>query len=143
MTRQDIILAALATAPSAEWSPVQVQKLFFLLDRQAGSALGGPHWAFAPYDYGPFDAAVYSEIETLSAGGLTVVKRPVGSMRTFHLTPQGQVAGQVVLDGLRPEVRKYITDLSAWLRGLSFQQLVSAVYTAYPEMKQNSIFKAR
>lgn len=142
MTRSDLVLAALATAePGAGWSPVQVQKLFFLLERQASSALGGKRWSFTAYDYGPFDSAVYSEIETMAGDGLTIVNRPAGSMRTFRLTEAGHARGVEQLNALHPDVKTYVVSLAQWLRGLSFQQLVSAVYQAYPEMRENSIFR--
>lgn len=74
MDRQMFMLAALAAAgESAAFSPVQVQKLFFLLDREASHLTGGPHFAFRPYDYGPFDYAVYDEINELANRGLAEV----------------------------------------------------------------------
>ena len=36
-----------------------VQKLLFLLDREAAEIVGGPHFRFVPYNYGPFDKGVY------------------------------------------------------------------------------------
>ena len=43
MTRSEILLAGLAAGgENATYTPVQVQKLFFLLDREASVALGGP-----------------------------------------------------------------------------------------------------
>jgi hypothetical protein len=45
---------------------VQVQKLFFLLDENIAADLGGRQFSFEPYDYGPFDRAVYSELELLA-----------------------------------------------------------------------------
>jgi hypothetical protein len=43
MTRSEILLAGLAAGgENTTYTPVQVQKLFFLLDREAAAALGGP-----------------------------------------------------------------------------------------------------
>jgi hypothetical protein len=59
MDRSSLVLAALAAAGgNAAFTPVQVQKLLFLIDREAGRLVGGPHFDFLPYDYGPFDRAV-------------------------------------------------------------------------------------
>lgn len=141
MDRADLVLATLATSAGAPWEPVQVQKIFFLLDKKLGPAIGGPHWAFTPYDYGPFDAAVYNSIERLATTGLATVHRPRSGMRTFALTPEGQARGDRALSSMSPPIREYLLQLSRWVRALSFQQLVSAVYREFPEMKQNSIFR--
>ncbi len=70
LARQDVILSALAVGgENATYSPVQVQKLFFLIDRKAAHLLAGPHFAFRPYDYGPFDPAVYDELTILGFAG--------------------------------------------------------------------------
>lgn len=143
MNRADLVLAALATAPDAAWQPVQVQKLFFLLDRQAAAGTGGPHWNFAAYDYGPFDRAVYDEIDRLALGNLALVNRPPAGMRTFSLTPDGAARGSAALAQLHPSMQLYVQQLSHWVRSLSFQQLVSAIYRDFPEMKENSVFQDR
>ena len=67
------VLAVLSTAGGAEWTPVQLQKIFFLLDQTIGPALGGPKFNFEPYDYGPFDAEVYRRVEALQATGESIV----------------------------------------------------------------------
>jgi hypothetical protein len=35
----------------------------------------------------------------------------------------------------------YIRQASEFVRSLSFTQLVSAIYKAYPEMRENSVFQ--
>jgi uncharacterized protein len=72
MDRRDTVLAALAAAGANAWfSPVQVQKLLFLIDREVPAFVDGPHFAFAPYDYGPFDARVYGELDRLEELGMS------------------------------------------------------------------------
>ncbi len=141
MSRSDSVLAVLSTSGGSEWTPVQVQKMFFLLDKKVPSALGGPHWDFKPYDYGPFDSDVYSTIEQLSRDGFTHVDRAPGEMRTFRLTPEGQRRGQAALAQVQPNIADYVARLSNWLRALSFQQLVSEVYREFPDMRANSVFR--
>ncbi len=66
MQRRNLILAALAAGgENASFTPAQAQKLFFLIDRKAASLVDGPHFDFQPYDYGPFDKAVYDELARL------------------------------------------------------------------------------
>jgi hypothetical protein len=136
--RDDYVLAVLATSGEGAWTPVQVQKIFFLLDQRLASQVGGPHFNFTAYDYGPFDAAVYEVIERQSE--LASVDR-TSSMKTFRLTRRGQARGEEALVELSPGAREYIRSLSGWVRNLSFQQLVSAVYKEFPEMRANSVFR--
>ena len=141
--RQRFVLAALATDPATEFAPVQVQKLFFLLDENLGDILGGRQFEFNAYDYGPFDKAVYSELEILKNLGLVDIVDigPSHGRRRYSLTPRGQEAGQLALSNLPESVGEYIRDLSSWVRSLSFAQLVGAIYKAYPQMRENSIFQ--
>lgn len=141
--RQRFVLAALATDPGAKFAPVQVQKLFFLLDENLSGAIGGSQFAFEPYDYGPFDKAVYRELEILQNQGLVNIEQdgPSAGQRRYSLTPRGQQAGEQVLSELPEFARKYMTDLSAWVRSLSFARLVGSIYKAYPHMRENSVFQ--
>ena len=70
---QDIILAAMATEPDISFAPVQVQKLFFLIDQDVAGPVGGPFFNFEPYDYGPYDKDVYRQLEMLEVEGLVYI----------------------------------------------------------------------
>jgi uncharacterized protein YwgA len=141
LARRDIVLAALAAGgENATFSPVQVQKLFFLIDRSAAQQLDGPHFSFRPYDYGPFDSAVYDQLTALSFEGKADVSG-TGRYRLYSLTSRGFQEGSQVLSDLPAEIADYLRRLTTWIRSLSFQQLVSAIYQAYPDMKANSIFR--
>lgn len=141
MEPDDLVLAALAGGGSnAAFTPVQVQKLFFLLDREASHLVGGPHFHFQPYDYGPFDKAVYDRLNALAAQDLVAVFTN-GKYRTYALTAQGYEVGSQRLSELTPPAQGYVSALADWVRRLSFQQLVAAIYQRYPDMKVNSVFK--
>lgn len=141
MNRDDIVLAALAAGGAgASYSPVQVQKLFFLIDREASSLVGGPYFAFAPYDYGPFDSSVYLALDMLRMKGAAAILNS-GSYRRYMLTEDGYKAGAAKLNDLAPHVRTYLQELADWVRTLSFNQLVAAIYNRYPDMKVNSVFE--
>ena len=49
--------------------------------------------------------------------------------------------GERLAQGIDPVVIDYIKRASEFVRSLSFSDLVSAVYKAYPEMKANSVFR--
>lgn len=140
MTREDNVLLGLAAGgANARFTPVQVQKLFFLIDREASHLVEGPHFNFVPYDYGPFDKSVYETLEGLSQCGLAVTQS-TGTYRVYELTEAGVAAGTVALSKLTPSAREYIKQLSNWVRKLSFEQLVGTIYKKYPEMKEKSVF---
>ena len=137
MTRHELVLAALATANGGMYTPVQVQKLFFLIDREAAHLVGGPHFDFRPYHYGPFDKEVYRALDSLALQGLAI-----SAARSYGLTPTGHRQGAALLATLDTRARTYIEEVSAFVRRLSFASLVSAIYKAYPEMRVNSVFQA-
>lgn len=138
--RHGIILAALAPANGRAHTPVQVQKLLFLIDREVSPSIGGPFFDFRPYHYGPFDKTVYKELESLAETGLVDVHGAT-SMQSFALTPTGQTAGLSILETFPPQVKDFVIRTSEFVRSISFSALVSAIYKAYPEMRANSVFQ--
>lgn len=140
MDRKQIILAGLATGNGASFSPVQVQKLFFLIDRNIPAIINGPLFNFQPYNYGPFDKAVYDTLEGLAAEGLVEIISQF-TWKNYKLTDRGQETGENLLGELPEPARTYISELSSFVRSLPFSQLVSAIYKAYPEMRANSVFQ--
>lgn len=141
MDREELILAAFAAGgKDVIFSPVQAQKLFFLIDREAKHLVDGPHFNFRPYDYGPFDKSVYDAIDAMSMTGMTTVQSS-GRYRSYGLTASGFARGSAKLDSLPENAKTFITEVANWVRSLSFGQLVSSVYQAYPDMKVNSIFR--
>lgn len=142
LKRQDFVLGVLSTAKGEPWTPVQVQKIFFLIDKRLGKLVGGPWFDFVAYDYGPFDRQVYLDIESLaSRGSVQILGRDSFSASKYRVTREGRKEGNQALAGLREDVRHNIHDLSDWVRSLSFRQLVSAIYKAYPEMRARSVFR--
>lgn len=139
--RQSMVLAALATQPGHAYAPVQVQKLFFLADENVSEEMGGKLFNFAPYNYGPFDAEVYHELEQIQAAGLLMIVGGSGGSRKYVLTAAGQALGQTQLSMLPAPVSAYFERAAAWVKGLSFAQLVGSIYKAYPGMRANSIFE--
>jgi hypothetical protein len=140
MQPRDFALAGLA-GTQGRLTPVQIQKLLFLLDRNIGQQLGGSGFAFQPYHYGPFDRRVYTTLEALRNEGLTVIDEPVGGMRTYGLTDAGRAAAATIFATLPANFRTYISQVQQFVRSQSFAGLVSSIYQAYPEMKANSVFQ--
>lgn len=139
MEKKELILAALAPARQDKYTPVQVQKLFFLIDQNISKQLGGKLFKFKPYHYGPFDKAVYEELYELSSEGFVEIFDSRG-WNNYRLSEKGQKMGKKCLDELPSAAKKYLLESSKFVRSLSFTQLVSAIYKAYPKMKKNSVF---
>ena len=139
MKRSDFVLAVLSVANGAPHTPVQVQKLFFLIDKKIPELVGGPHFKHTAYDYGPFDVAVYNELSSLEdTGDLETLNTRV---KQYRLTKQGQINGEIFFNSIDSKAQEYIKRLSEFVRSLSFAQLVSAIYEAYPDMRENSVFR--
>jgi hypothetical protein len=141
MDRTRYVLAVTAhQGKGATFTPVQLQKLFFLLDREIPRSTNGPWFEFRPYDYGPFDQGVYHEFERLKEEGLAIVSSQ-SNIRTYQLTEKGLGKGIELASLLPPDAKSYITRAGDFVRRLSFGELVSSIYKAYPEMKAKSIFR--
>jgi hypothetical protein len=141
MDKKELVLAAMSAAEGGKFTPVQVQKLFFLLDDKVGAQIGGPHFSFRPYHYGPFDASVYQTIEGLASEGLALISTGASfRMRHFSLTASGQEKGLQELTRLGIPEQSFIKRTCKFVRETPFAELVSAVYRAYPNMKVNSVF---
>jgi uncharacterized protein len=142
MERSSLVLGVMSVAHGEEFSPVQVQKLFFLVDKNISKYVGGPHFSFEPYDYGPFDKAVYQVLDELQTKGFIESCEVTGHRWcNYRLTVTGQELGQAMFSELPENVKTYLMDLVKLVRSLSFAELVSAIYKVYPEMKVNSVFR--
>jgi uncharacterized protein YwgA len=140
MNRTEFVLAGLYTDGREEFGPVQVQKLFFLIDKNIANLIGGPQFKFEPYNYGPFDREVYEELDRLLADGYLELCF-VGSIRNYSISEKGREKAKELFNALDPSAKGFITKASNFVRNLSFQDLVRAIYKAYPEMREKSVFR--
>lgn len=141
MNKLDLLLVALAAGEKGEFTPVQIQKLMFLLDKNISNRLGGPFYDFRPYDYGPFDSAIYESLRELEQKGLVSSSLSSQGWKKHELTDLGYVKASELSIHIDNSILDYIKAVSNFVRSLSFADLVSSIYKAYPDMKVNSIFK--
>jgi hypothetical protein len=143
MSRGELVLALLASAGGRAYSPAQLQKTVFLVTRNMpGLITQGPGFDFQPYDYGPFDKDVYNEAVALKqAGAAEISQAPWGRWVTYAATQAGIERGLQIMAELPQATREYLQSVSSWALAQNFQSLVKAIYDAYPEMRENSIFK--
>lgn len=139
--RQDWPLLVLSFAGDKGLTPAQLQKTIFLLQKAFPEARDLTY-EFQPYNYGPFDARVYDDVEFLAAHGLAQIRQKDGyNWRTYHISPSGKSAAKELAKNLEESVEVYLRRLVSWVQSLSFQRLIGSIYKKYPEFKVNSIFQ--
>lgn len=143
MDRRELLLAVLAAGKGRAFSPAQIQKAIFLIDTNMPHLIHrGEHYNFEPYNYGPFDRAVYVEAQTLKAEGRAVIAASDnGRWSTYAASDRGVREGTEILARLRSKSSRYVESVAEWVLAQSFGGLVKSIYEAYPEMKENSIFQ--
>jgi uncharacterized protein len=140
MRRQDWLLLGLAAAKDAELTPVQLQKMMFLL--RDAFVRPGPQevYDFVPYHYGPFDSSIYRDAEDLESRGLVTIAH-AGTVKRYRITPEGMRRAQELAATAPTTVHGYLQRLVDWMLPLSFAELVRAVYAKYPDYRRNSVFQ--
>ncbi|HUT24799.1 MAG TPA: hypothetical protein VM492_10690 [Sumerlaeia bacterium] len=140
MTQEELVLLALAASDGEPYSPVQIQKTLFVLQKAIPDAVGTP-FHFEPYAYGPFAREVYGVVETLkSKGDVEVLQSPRHRWSEYRATQSGMVKGKDLLRPMEKESAVFVQGLSAFVRGLSFADLLAVIYKEYPDMAVNSVF---
>lgn len=141
LKRPQWILLALQAAPDRGLTPVQLQKTLFLLGTRRPKDVGHDYYSFQPYHYGPFDAAVFHDADALAADGEIVIEGGSGAtLRRYVLTKAGSEAATQAEDVAPKGAVSYLTSVVAWAQSLSFNELVRAIYEAYPAMREKSVF---
>jgi uncharacterized phage-associated protein len=144
MNRRDWVLLTISAAEGRPVSPVQLQKALFLLSRnlKLGQLRTAHFYAFEAYDYGPFAREIYDDAEALEAEGFILI-RQVGqpAYREYVSTPAGLQRASILRAELDDEVKDYLDRVVKWVQSMSFDQLVRAIYQAYPDTKVNSVFR--
>ena len=135
MNKKDLILHVLSLAENRSLSPVQIQKLLFLIDeRISHSIIGGKFFNFKPYDFGPFDKQIYIELDSLITDGLIDVEY-IEKVKYFHLKDIS------LSTQINSEINDKIKNLCAFVKKCSFKELLTAIYNEYPSMAVNTVFK--
>lgn len=137
--RSQVVLAGMAAGGAkAQFNPVQVQKLFFIFDRVIPDKINGPHFAFAPCHFGPFDKDVYRELYALRRTGQVAINHARRYPR-YALTETGFRLGEETLRACPPSTARYFRDVAQWIQSLPFPELLKAIYAHFPDMAQNSL----
>lgn len=141
MDRKYWTLLALGAAQGKALTPVQLQKTLFLLGEAFPDKMKN-FYNFEPYNYGPFDVDIYGDAKILAQEGLVNIDMPNGRRWcVYSCTSDGLIRVEQVAKNIPREVWQFLRKIVDWIFPLSFSQIVSAVYAAYPKMKVNSVFK--
>jgi hypothetical protein len=118
---------------------VRIQKAMFLF-AQRSKASDHEKYEFEPYDYGPFSAAIYSDLARFEAADLI---RREGSARSpaYSLTTIGREAAGRLAAAVPTERLSYLQQVRAWVLARSFNQLLTDVYDMYPDYAVRSVFR--
>lgn len=139
MTRAEIVLAAMAAGGrGVSYDGLRIQKLLFLIDVEIPDLVEGPHFAFAAYNYGPFDKSLYEVLGELERRG-RVTQGHRNGYADYALTPHGSVEGGCLFGALSPEARQFMESAAKWLRLSTFRRILTVIYRKYPEMARNTI----
>lgn len=134
-TGAEVVLGAMAAGGAGTLvEPARLGILLFLIDREIPETVGGPHFEFRPYRYGPFAPEVADTLEALRRAGRVRLRQNPG-YRTWALTDAGLGAGGTVLGRLPVEMRGYVIELARWVRALRLSRLLGAIYDRYPEVR--------
>lgn len=126
-----------AGGSGARFFPVQLQNLLFLIDREIPELVHGPHFRFIPYAYGPLDKGLYVELGRLTRMGKINADNQ-DRYPQYFLNDTGTSAGTHALAGLSEPAPRYMQEAAAWVRSLTFKQLVIAIYAHFPDMAVNN-----
>ena len=142
MDRQDWLLLVLGATEKA-LTPVQLQKSLFMLEKTLpDDFVAEGYYEFEPYDYGPFDAAIYQDADLLANQQLVnIVSSSTGRWSEYSIGRVGLHRVDEIQSELPENVQVYVRQLVEWIQTKSFSQLVRYIYDRYPEYKVNSVFQ--
>jgi hypothetical protein len=142
LTNHEWLLLALSAADAGELSPVQIQKTLFLIGQIAPRLVGPDFYVFKAYDYGPFNAQIYSDLEELAQNGLVNIQHsPYRRWPSYSLTPQGLKQAEAIRDAQPAKVTKFVDEVVDWVTSKSFPDLIRSIYLNFPEYRANSVFE--
>ncbi|MCY4466737.1 MAG: hypothetical protein OXE46_14500 [Chloroflexi bacterium] len=138
LERIDILLRIIVAAQGDAVSPVQLQKVAFLVGQECPNDVPSDYYEFVPYDYGPFCKDIYQDVEELERRGhISISPSALGTRKEYRATFRSR---DIEFSHMPAPVAEYIAKAVEWAKPLSFGELVSAIYQVYPAYATNSIY---
>lgn len=141
--RQEILLAFLAGGEQ-DMDPVRIMKGLFVFGQECQPEWLGqrPLYRFEPYNYGPFSAEIYRDLERLVARGLVEAREVIGQRWKHHrATPAGRRVAAEIRRRLDPKAVRYLDQMRAFTLAHSFHDLLRMIYKKYPAYAVRSVFQ--
>lgn len=139
-SRECILIAIVAAAGEAGLERVQQQKSVFLVAEEFDGRLPADFYQFRPNMYGPFAQEVYAGLERLRDGLVIEALAGADGRPSYRLAP-GAATGLCGLSDLSEDLESGIRQIVVWVTGMSFNELVRAIYHLTPEQRENSVLR--
>jgi uncharacterized protein YwgA len=137
-----LMLGFKGAGPTPGLDPVRVQKGMFLVAQEAGLPADGTY-DFEPYNWGPYSKQLRADLNRLVAEGLATARDVPGySWKRYALTAEGAERAREVLNEAPKEITRAIAATKRRVTGVSFNELLDDVYTAYPKYAEKSLFRS-
>lgn len=128
----DVLLAIVAAAGSKKIDRAQLQKVAFLVSKEFDQELAN-FYKFKKYNYGPFCQTIYDHLKMFQWQGF--IQSEVGNPKTYSI-----VHGLSFSNFILPRaLKRYIKETVEWVMGMSFYELLNAIYYLFPEYHENSL----
>lgn len=99
-------------------------------------------YSFVPYLYGPCSFEVYRDLDHLAACGYVRKTRREGcTWDLYASTQEGLSLAQEMRPKINLSAHRYMRAVKEFVTGLTFSELLRAIYHHYPAYAVNSIFK--
>lgn len=142
LNNRDVTLLVIAAAGDTGLTPVQLMKSVFLISKSGLPDLPPKFYPFFAYNYGPFHPDVYRDVGALVNEGLVFeIREADRGWSKYAIAPAGSEYAKNLKSRVAPEFSNYIDAVVVWVKSLSFNQLLQAIYAKYPEMRENSVFQ--
>lgn len=143
LTPEQWLLFALSRAKDGRLSPIQAQKIMFLLGMEAKHYVGDRFYKFTPYLYGPYSSAIASDLEKMRSTGQIVAERPAPFQRaTYLITVQGLREAEDIGKSVDAKMKGFVQLTVDWVKAQTFSNLLRSIYKKYPAYATQSIFKS-
>lgn len=142
--RQETLLVFLGSDGEQRLDPIRIQKGLFLLTMETPEEWLPleARYNFEPYNYGPYSAEIYQDLDQLVRYGYVEdIEIPGRSWKYYALTPMGLEMVQHVIEATDSRMAEYAARLREYVRKLSFSKLLTRVYERYPDYAVNSVFR--
>ena len=139
MKRSDVLLMVLTAAGGVPFNLTQIIKALYIVQQEAPDLLDEFPYVFRAGDYGPTCDTIFFDLHELSDNGL-VLSTVKGNL-LWAASVKGADLARNWFTHLPGSKVDYLKQVSEFVLGLSFVELIAAVCKKYPVICENLIFK--